>query len=51
MIGEPHQVLEFVRNAQEYQFRLLIIRGIMIGSVILLALAALGLLYEDYFND
>ena len=43
--------VEIAAGINEYQFRLAIIRGIAIGSAILLCLAALGLLFEDYFDE
>lgn len=42
---------EVAANITEYHWRLAIIRGIAIGSAILLCLAALGLLFEDYFDE
>lgn len=46
-----HQAVELALGIQEYHFRLAIIRGIGIGSVILLCLAGLGLLFLDYFDE
>lgn len=50
MIFDPSDVTTFVAQAHEYQWRLAIIKGIAVGCVILLCVAALGILFEDWMD-
>ncbi len=50
-MSDAQTMIEFAINTQDYQLRLAIIRGIAIGCVILLCVAGLGILFEDYFDE